>query len=110
MEIRVDKGLVKALKEAQRTSEIQKVVLRNGAEMQEKAMRMAPVKTGHLMRSIGLSSDRADGGLSAKVAPNADYASYVEYGTRYMGAQPFIRPSFNQQKKKFESEMKRLMK
>ncbi|WP_081354018.1 HK97-gp10 family putative phage morphogenesis protein [Lactococcus garvieae] len=51
-----------------------------------------------------------DGGFSAEIGPYADYASYLEYGTRFQKAQPFIRPSFNIQKEVFKTELERLMK
>ena len=62
---------------------------------------------GTLKRSIGL--DITDGGMTAEVEPTAEYAAYVEYGTRFMNAQPYMRPSYNQQKEKFKSDMKKLV-
>lgn len=89
---------------------VKEAVLLNGAELQEKAQRKAPVDTGHLKRSIGLSSDIASRGLKVHVYANADYAGYVEFGTRYQYGQAFMRPSFNEQKKKFKADLARLMK
>jgi len=31
-----------------------------------------------------------------RVSANTDYAVYVEFGTRYMEAQPYLRPAVNQ--------------
>ena len=62
--------------------------------------------TGTLKRSIGL--EIRDGGLTAEVEPTAEYAAYVEYGTRYMSAQPYMRPSCTAQKEKFKSDLKSL--
>ena len=58
--------------------------------------------TGHLKRSIGL--DITDEGLTAEIEPTADYAAYVEYGTRFMNAQPYMKPAYNAQKGKFKSD------
>ena len=75
--------------------------------MQAKAQQKAPVDTGYLKRSIGL--EFTDGGMSAEVEPTADYAPYVELGTRFMEAQPYLGPAFNEQKEKFKKDMKKLV-
>lgn len=98
------------LKKAADMELVKQAVLLNGSEMQQKAQRIAPVDTGHLKRGIGLSSDLADRGFSVRVYSNADYSGYLEWGTRYMFAQPFMRPSFNEQKKQFKKDLQRLMK
>ena len=86
---------------------VRQTVRRNGAELQTKAQRYAPVKTGTLKRSIRL--DIQDNGLTARTDATADYAPYVEWGTRFMEARPFMRPAFNSQKEKFKNEIDRLM-
>ena len=86
---------------------VKTVVRKNGADMQRTAMRMVPVRTGTLKRSIELSIE--DGGLTARVRATAEYASYVEWGTRFMNAQPFIRPAFAQQAGKFKNDMNKLV-
>lgn len=81
-------------------------------------MRNAPVGTpestgipgyigGTLKRSIGI--EITDGGMSAEVEPTAEYAPYVELGTRFMDAQPYLAPAFNDQKEKFKKDMKKLV-
>lgn len=110
VKINIDKGLFNALSKAQKMDEVRNVVLLNGTELQRKMMRAAPVDTGHLRRSVGMSGNRTDMGLSVSVMPNAEYASYVEYGTRYMSAQPFVRPSFNKQKHIFIKDLRALLK
>lgn len=91
-----------------RLDDVRRVVRTNGAQMQEKSMRNAPVDTGHLKRSIGLNM--TDAGLTAEVTPTAEYAPYVELGTRFMEAQPYLKPAFDEQKEKFEKDMKKLVK
>ena len=34
---------------------------------------------------------------------------YLEYGTRFMDAQPFVRPAFDEQKEKFKDDMQKLV-
>lgn len=89
---------------------VRKTLVLNGSELQKKAQRKAPVDTGHLRRSIGLSSDLSDKGLTVRVKAQADYAGYVEWGTRYMYAQPYMRPAYKEQKRQFKKDMKRIMK
>lgn len=100
--------LQKKLKQNVRMEDVKKVVRHNGAEMQAKAQQNAPVDTGTLKRSIGL--EIADGGMSAEVEPMAEYAPYVELGTRFMEAQPYLKPAFEEQSKEFRKDMQKLVK
>ena len=100
--------LQKKLKKNVQMEDVKRVVRHNGAEMQEKAQRNAPVDTGTLKRSIGL--DITDSGMAAEVEPTAEDAPYVELGTRFMEAQPYLKPAFDDQKEKFKKDMKKLVK
>lgn len=84
-----------------------KAVKKYGSLLQTYTKYAAPVDTGTLMRSIKL--DIADEGLSAVVYPTAHYAMYVEYGTRYMNAQPFLKPSLQSVEPKFIQAMDKVM-
>ena len=75
------KELQKKLERCEKLEAVKTVVKKNGSELQAKAQGKAPVDTGHLKRSIGL--DITDEGLTAEIEPTADYAAYVEYGTRF---------------------------
>ena len=99
--------LQKKLKRCEKLEAVKTVVKKNGSELQAKAQEKAPVDTGHLKRSIGL--DITDEGLTAEIEPTADYAAYVEYGTRFMNAQPYMKPADNAQKEKFKSDMRKLV-
>lgn len=97
----------KKLRQNVQMADVKKVVRHKGAEMQAKAQQNAPVDTGTLKRSIGI--EITDGGMTAEVEPTADYAPYVELGTRFMEAQPYLGPAFNEQKEKFKKDMKKLV-
>ena len=97
---------------------VRTVVRKNGADLQTKAQKNAPVGTpqstgipgyvgGTLKRSVEL--DITDGGLTAEVEPTADYAAYVENGTRFMEAQPYLKPAYDEQKKKFVKDLNELV-
>lgn len=58
--------------------------------VRDDAKRIVPVRTGRLRNSIGISDP---GPRSVVVDATAPYAGYVELGTRYMRAQPYLRPA-----------------
>lgn len=95
-----------ALEPKGKIDQVRKIVHLNGAELQKKAMVNAPYETGTLMRSIELKLD--NGGMRAKVEAQAEYAPYVELGTRFMNAQPYMKPAFDQQSVQFENDLDRL--
>lgn len=100
---KLDKGLKKRMD----LNAVKTVVRKNGADMQAKSQRNAPVDTGTLKRSIGL--DLSDNEMTATVEPTAEYAPYVELGTRFMEAQPYLKPAFEEQKKQFEKDLQKLV-
>ena len=63
--------------------------------------------TGQTKRSIGL--EIMDGGMTAASGPTTEYSEYLEYGTRFMEAQPFVNPALNEQKGKFLDDLQKLM-
>lgn len=91
---------------------VKRVVKKNGADLQSKMVREAEFdkgyQTGTTKRSIGL--EVSDGGLTSTVEPGTEYSPYLEYGTRFMEAQPFVSPAFNTQKEKFKNDMDKLVK
>ena len=103
--------LQKALKDNITLSDVKKVVRENGKELQRKMQDAADFKkgyqTGTTKHSIRL--EVIDGGFTAEVGPETEYAPYVEYGTRFMEAQPFVRPALEEQSIKFKSDLNKLM-
>ena len=103
--------LQKKLKENVTLDDVKRVVRHNGAKLQDKMQDKADFKmgyqTGQTKQSIGLEIE--DSGFTAAVGPTTDYAEYVEYGTRFMDAQPFCKPALDEQKQKFLSDMNKLM-
>ncbi|MGM9624284.1 MAG: HK97-gp10 family putative phage morphogenesis protein [Eubacteriales bacterium] len=103
--------LQKALKENVKLDDVKNVVKANGSGLQRTMQRDADFKkgyqTGTTKRSIGL--EITDGGFTAEVEPGTEYSPYLEYGTRFMDAQPFVGPAYNEQSEKFKRDMKRLV-
>lgn len=85
-----------------------RIVRQNTAELQGKAQSNAPVITGTLKRSIDI--DIRDGGMTGVCRANAEYAGYVEYGTRFMAPRRYMKRAFDSQKSQFKADMERLMK
>lgn len=84
------------------------IVRVNGSEMQRQAKDYVPYDTGALQSSIGITMK--DGGLTAEIAPTMHYAGYVEYGTRNMSAQPYMRPAYLEQEIDFRNDMEEVIK
>lgn len=103
--------LQKKLKANVTLDDVKKVVRHNGAELQRKIQGNADFKkgyqTGTTKRSVGL--EIKDSGLTAESGAETEYAPYLEYGTRYMEAQPFVRPAYDKQKKEFQNDLKKLV-
>ena len=96
--------------------QIRNVVMKNGANLQEDAQKrmtktVAYVKgysKGTTRRSTTLSI--SDDGMTATVAPHTEYFPYVEYGTRYMEAEPTLNPAFQKIKQQFYKDVMDLVK
>lgn len=54
--------------------------------------------TSQLIRSISHETDKQE--LTARVGTNLDYGFFLEFGTTDMEARPYLRPAFNENKKK----------
>ena len=101
-------GLTAALASDTKKTKLQAVVKRNAANLQRKAVRKVPVDTGNLKRSINPPSFSSDY-LYAIVRPTAEYAPYVEYGTRFMAAQPFLGPAYNEIRQQFLDDVRKVV-
>ncbi len=96
------------LKKNVKLEDVKACVQKHGSEMQTTAHLICPRDTGTLADSITLVE--LDNGMTVEVEPHTNYAAYVEYGTRYMSAQPYMRPAFMQESARFKSDLRKLMK
>lgn len=98
--------------------DVKREVKKNGAGLQKKIVEKAEFRghykgnkfvkpTGTTKKSVTL--DITDGGFTAEAGPTIEYAPYLEYGTRFMDAQPFVQPALEEQLPKFKSDMKKLV-
>ncbi len=91
----------------------EKALRKIGIVIAGQSILMVPVQTGRLRGSITYATARertdakikGDGVSQPKdkdtvhIGSNVEYSNYVEFGTKYMGAQPFLRPAFDRNKK-----------
>lgn len=79
----------------------QRVVRYHSTKLTQTMMRNAVFtkgySTGETQRSIGANSPTfSNGGMEGRVGATTEYAPYLEYGTRFMAAQPFCDKSLKQ--------------
>jgi HK97 gp10 family phage protein len=102
--------LVAKLKKNVTLDDVKRVVRQNGSEMQSGIQDRAEFKkgyqTGATHQSVRLEFE--DGGLTANSGPTTEYSPYLEHGTRFMEAQPFVKPAFDEQKKQFKKDLDKL--
>lgn len=107
--------LQKALKDNVSMELVKRVVRDNGNELLDKIEVNADFtqgyQTGETKRSVKMAGMTiTDGGFTAEAGATTDYAPYLEHGTRFMEAQPFVKPAFDEQNKQFQKDMQRLVK
>lgn len=105
--------LIKKLGEMKAKTAVKLIVKQNGTALQSKMERNAVFvkgySTGQTKRSIPVGAGFRDDGMTAYAGPTTEYAPYLEYGTRFMSAQPFVKPAWEVQKEQFKSDMRRLV-
>jgi HK97 gp10 family phage protein len=71
--------------------DVHEILETEAANMQGMAQGTVPVRTGNLMSSIFAEVEQDN--LAVALGATANYASFVEYGTRKMMARPFLTPA-----------------
>ena len=104
--------LEKQLRKNITLNNVKKVVRKNGSDLQIKIQRNADFKKGYQTGAThdSIRLDIIDGGMTAESGPTTDYSPYLEYGTRFMSKQPFVKPALEEQEKKFNADMQKLVK
>lgn len=83
------------------------VVRKAAFDIEGQAKNRAPVDTGALKSSI--STEFEDNGLTGIIAPHVEYATFVEFGTRRMSAQPYMTPAAEAVAPAFVGAMKQML-
>ena len=110
--------LEKKLIQNAKMEDVKKVVKDNGLTLQGNVVKNAGEVTFNKGYFTGnLKQDVADhglklsnGGLTATVGTSVEYGPPLEYGTRYMEAEPFLKAPFEQVKKEFKADIDNLAK
>lgn len=99
--------------------EVKKVVRRNGNELKNRMVRKADFRGHYKGKKFvaptgttkgNITEHVAFSGFSVTVGPTTEYAPYLEYGTRFMEAQPFVRPAWTEQVPKFVRDLNNIIK
>lgn len=64
------------------------------------------VDTGRLLGSVKTKHKKTNGSVEAEVGTNVEYANYIEYGTKKMGAKPFLNPAFESKTEGLDQRIK----
>ena len=106
--------LIGTLKDNVTLNDVKRIVAKNGADL-TRQMKAQTTKsyvkgysTGDTAGSINLKI--TNGGMTAEVATGTSYSPYVEYGTRYMSAEPIVQPSLEVVGAQFLRDLSRVMK
>lgn len=108
------KQLDKKLRENLNMDAVKRVVQKNGDQMNERMKKNTETaftkgySTGDTASSI--NTVISDCGMTATVEPTTEYAPYPEFGTRFMEAEPYVRPAFEEQVVQFKKDMDKLTK
>lgn len=114
-------GLSKKLKDNITLNDVKRIVKTNTTELNSAMQRESQsVLTGHWEGSKFVKPTGAtkrsitirftSGGLSGHTGPQTEYSPYLIRGTRFMAKRDFFLPPLRIQKKKFRSDLERLMK
>ena len=80
--------------------QVQQVLMNGAIRVAERARELVPVRTGHLLASIRPEIEDAEDLEEAfspiGVVADAEYASFVEFGTSRMEAEPFMQPAIDE--------------
>lgn len=104
--------LQKKLKKNCTLDDVKTVVKQNGIELQSKTVSNAVFTKGYSTGTTkkSIRGETRGGGFTYAEGPTTEYAPYVEHGTRFMDAQPFVGPAYHRQVPIFKSDMKKLCK
>ena len=114
LEVKGLDALIGTLKENVTLDDVKRIVQKNGVDLTATMKRQTTksyvkgYSTGDTAGSINMKV--LNGGLTVEVATGTSYSPYVEWGTRFMEAEPIVQPSLDVIAPKFYSDLSRVMK
>ena len=76
-------------------------------QVETRAKQLVPVDTGATKNSI--QQYPSDGGLVVAIGPSTSYAPYLEFGTRFMSARPYMTPALESVRFQFLEAVRQVM-
>jgi HK97 gp10 family phage protein len=90
---------MKRIDDALKSQALANATLAGALVIEGAAKAKAPVRTGTLRRSIHSAIETSSPTIAtALVGTDLIYAPFVEYGTRFMSAQPYLRPALDEKR------------
>ncbi len=96
--VKVEDAKLKALS-ASLLSQLKDVVAIAAHNIERRGKEKVPVDTGATRNSI--QPEFRDNGLSARIGPSTWYAPFLEFGTRFRAARPFMLPALEAERASF---------
>lgn len=103
VDVDVQKALNRIAKYGGRSERgVKQAVAKATLSIESGAKKRAPVDTGNLRSSI-----KGDvNGFEGEVTAGAEYAPFVEFGTRHNASQPFVGPAAEEERPKFNQAIR----
>lgn len=95
--VKIIKTNVKEILDSLNSDQLGRAVMAGAYVIESAAKMLTPIDTGNLVNSIAtelVSSD--DVSAFSQVGTGVEYALHVEYGTKNMQAQPYMRPALDE--------------
>lgn len=101
--------LLKAVDPSGKERRIKDAVRVSGQMLEMKMKQKAVFNRGYSTGATQQSIQSVNSGFSVKVGPTTAYAGYLEYGTRFMSPQPFIKPALDAVRPLFEKKLEQIL-
>jgi len=88
--------------------QVQDEITYTAQQIRMESIQAAPYRTGNLKKSAYVNHKRNR--LGAEIGHNANYASFVEFGTSKQREQPYLMPAFERNSKKMKAEILKIVK
>jgi len=89
---------------------IEKEIKISAINIQREAKKICPWITNRLRSSIAIQFFNSGGRINAaEIGSNVEYAPYVEFGTRYMKAEPYLRPAYHAELPKYKANVAKIL-
>jgi len=90
---------------------IEKEIKISAINIQREAKKICPWRSNRLRSSIAIQLLGSGGRINAAEigSYHVEYAPYVEFGTRYMKAEPYLRPAYDAEIPKYKANVAKIL-